>query len=423
MAVTTIPNATNWSVTPQNGQAGYFTLMNTWLGESTAVIASLQVAIDAQNAANSEINTLATQVENNATDAQNARDEVVSAIAILSGGAIDDITIATNKAYSNVKVNDLLDKREDKKGASIASATTTTIGTAGLGDYIHVTGINTITSFGTAANAGLRRTLIFDDALTITNGANLICVGGANIVTIANTIVSVVAETTTQWRVEYAIHPSISFAELGYLDGATSVIQTQLNAKAALDSPAFTNNPTAPTQTAGNNSTILATTAYVDGKMVLGTAVNSTSGTSIDFTGIPSWVKRITVMFNGVSTNGTSIELVQIGSGSIQTTGYAGAVSLLASSAVTSVSYPASGFQMYAGTGGVTVALNGKIELLNINGNTWVQSHSLGRSDNPSTTHGGGLVTLSGVLDRIRITTVNGTDTFDAGQINIMYEG
>jgi len=52
------------------------------------------------------------------------------------------------------------------------------------------------------------------------------------------------------------------------------------------------------------------------------TAVASTSGTSIDFTSIPSGVKRITVMFNGVSTSGTSNTQVQIGSGSVETSGY-----------------------------------------------------------------------------------------------------
>ena len=66
MAVTVIPNVQNWTVAPQNGQAGYFTLMNTWLGQSTLVIASLQTAITAQNTANSEINALAIQVANNA---------------------------------------------------------------------------------------------------------------------------------------------------------------------------------------------------------------------------------------------------------------------------------------------------------------------------------------------------------------------
>lgn len=99
--VTTIPNVTNWSVTPQNGQANYFTLMNTWLSESTSVIASLQAAITAQNAANGEVNSLAEQTATNAQDAQDARDEAVTALALLSNGAIDDTTIATNKAFSN----------------------------------------------------------------------------------------------------------------------------------------------------------------------------------------------------------------------------------------------------------------------------------------------------------------------------------
>ena len=124
MAVTTIPNVTNWSVTPQNGQAGYFLFMNTWLSESTAVIASLQTAITAQNTANSEINDLAIQVADNATDAQNARDEAVSAIAILSSGAIDDTAIANNKAYSNQKTNDLLGQKVDKNISSYAEKTT-----------------------------------------------------------------------------------------------------------------------------------------------------------------------------------------------------------------------------------------------------------------------------------------------------------
>lgn len=123
---------------------------------------------------------------------------------------------------------------EDRKGANIASAATTTIGTTGLGDYIHITGTTTITSFGTASAAGVRRTLIFDGALTITHHAtNLICMGATNIVTVANTIIEVVAETTTTWRVVSITHPALSMAELSYLDGVESAIQTQLNGKQA----------------------------------------------------------------------------------------------------------------------------------------------------------------------------------------------
>lgn len=179
----------------------------------------------------------------------------------------------------------------------------------------------------------------------------------------------------------------------------------------------FTSSPIVPTPTAGDNSTKVATTAYVDGKMVRGTAVNSTSGTSIDFTGIPNWIKRITVMFNGVSTNGSSNIQIQLGSTTIQTTSYS-SVSHTSSSAVSSttgllISYNNS--STYTFTGGCAIEL--------LTGNTYIQK---GNVANPIATRvdiSAGSVTLSGVLDRIRITTVNGTDTFDAGSINIIYEG
>jgi hypothetical protein len=151
------------------------------------------------------------------------------------------------------------------------------------------------------------------------------------------------------------------------------------------------------------------------GLLTQGTAVASTSGTSIDFTGIPSWVKRITVMFKGVSTNGTSNYQVQIGSGSITTSGYLGASGNLGGSANFTT-----GFGLTAGGAGVTMFALMQICL--VGSNQWAASHTGGRSDATSVTFGGGGVTLSGTLDRLRITTVNGTNTFDAGLINIMYE-
>lgn len=132
---------------------------------------------------------------------------------------------------------------EDRLGSAIASAVTTTIGTAGIGDYIHITGTTTITSLGIAASAGIRRTLVFDGALTLThNATSLICVGATNIVTVAGTVIIVIAETTANWRVVSVTHPSVSMSELGYLNGVTSPIQTQFNAKAPLESPTFSGN-------------------------------------------------------------------------------------------------------------------------------------------------------------------------------------
>lgn len=152
--------------------------------------------------------------------------------------------------------------------------------------------------------------------------------------------------------------------------------------------------------------------------LISGTAVASTSGTSIDFTGIPSWVKRITVMFQGMSTNGTSTRGVQLGtSGGYVTTGYQGATSLIGNSVVTtSVTF---GFGMYTNAAADTIS--GHMIITNISGNSWVASVVV-KGNGPNTMTGGGDITLSGTLDRLRVTTNNGTDTFDAGSINILYE-
>lgn len=157
----------------------------------------------------------------------------------------------------------------------------------------------------------------------------------------------------------------------------------------------------------------------VNGALVSGTAVASTSGTSIDFTGIPSWVKRVTVIWNGVSTNSTSTRRIQIGSGSVQTTGYSCAFGY-ATSAVASVTSTA-GFDVINGSAAEVVS--GHMILTNISGFVWVASAVFTTSGGTAGLYySGGNVTLSGALDRVRITTANGTDTFDAGSINILYE-
>ena len=152
-----------------------------------------------------------------------------------------------------------------------------------------------------------------------------------------------------------------------------------------------------------------------------GTAVASTSGTSIDFTGIPSWVKRVTVMFDGVSTNSNSLKLLQLGdSGGIETTGYTSGAFMDAVRYSTSTS----GFVLSVATNSSNAeTMFGAIVLTNVTSNTWVAQ---GVFHMPTYTVGNsaaGAKTLSGTLDRVRITTVNGTDTFDAGTINILYEG
>ena len=154
-----------------------------------------------------------------------------------------------------------------------------------------------------------------------------------------------------------------------------------------------------------------------------GTAVASTSGTSIDFTGIPSWAKRVTVMFNGVSTNGTSNVRVRIGpSGGVETSGYLGASITCLTTGVNTQAFTA-GFDFYDG-GAAAAVRNGVmiLALLASSTNTWTASANLGQSDVARFIGLGGSKPLAGALSIVRITTVNGTDTFDAGNINVLYE-
>jgi len=166
------------------------------------------------------------------------------------------------------------------------------------------------------------------------------------------------------------------------------------------------------------------TPAKLSQPFTLATAVASTSGTAIDFTGIPSWVKRVTVVFNGVSISGTSNYLLQIGSGSVLTTGYDSAASSFNNTNVGSTI----GFILTAGNLVVASTLSGAVVLagINLSTNTWVSSGNVSNTVNPSSNGAshlsGGNRALSGALDRVRLTTVNGTDTFDAGSVNIMYE-
>lgn len=154
-----------------------------------------------------------------------------------------------------------------------------------------------------------------------------------------------------------------------------------------------------------------------------GTAVASTSGTSIDFTSIPSWVKRITVSFSAVSTNGTSNIQIQLGdAGGIETTGYVGAVAVVDGSSPTYGASTLSAGVLINTINAAAYTFQGQVVFANISGNNWSFSGVVGMTGLNRVGLPGGYKTLSDTLTQLRITTVNGTDTFDAGSINILYE-
>ena len=158
-------------------------------------------------------------------------------------------------------------------------------------------------------------------------------------------------------------------------------------------------------------------------RITLGTAVASTAGTSIDFTGLPAWVKKITVMFNAVSSSGTSLHQIQLGTGSttFATSGYAGASMNTSGSAVATTNYTSGLVNMAANAAAAVIV--GNAVFTNVSGNIWIGSLNCARTDTTFTSVGSTVITLGAVLTGVRITTINGTDTFDAGSINILYEG
>ena len=150
-----------------------------------------------------------------------------------------------------------------------------------------------------------------------------------------------------------------------------------------------------------------------------GTSQASTSGTSIDFTSLPSWIKRITVNFAGVSTSGTSVILIQLGdSGGIENTGYTAASynDTGGSNSTSSAGFSANQASVAAS------AYNGSMTITSLGSNIFAETGIFYRSGTAGMAYCAGTKTLSDTLTQIRITTVNGTDTFDAGTINILYE-
>lgn len=158
---------------------------------------------------------------------------------------------------------------------------------------------------------------------------------------------------------------------------------------------------------------------YQGGAITSGTYINTTSGTTVDFNSIPSWVKRITLIFAGVSTNGTSTPLVQIGAGSVTTTGYTSSSAAVAAAGSTGFASSTAGFIM--NSSGAANTVSGHMVLTTEGSNIWVASHTA-KYSSTFAIFGGGDIILAGTLDRVRITTTNGTDAFDAGFINILYE-
>lgn len=144
------------------------------------------------------------------------------------------------------------------------------------------------------------------------------------------------------------------------------------------------------------------------------------SGVAVDIGGVPAWSNRVTVLFHGLSVNGTSSMMVQIGdSGGIETSGYQGASGIIAAASAASTAFT-TGFGLR--TTDTSDVISGALVLTRMGGNSWVASASFGFESTAAVGTSGGSKTLSAALTQIRVTTVGGSNTFDAGSINVLCE-
>lgn len=283
----------------------------------------------------------------------------------------------------------------------VASASTLDLD-AQTAHYLRITGTTTVTAVTLAD--GQMRTAVANAAFQLTHGASLLLPGAANYTTAAGDILRFHGEATGVVRVE--IVPAGSMIP---------AVIAQATAEAGTDT-------TPRLWTAQRVAQAIA--AQATSGLTSGTAVASTSGTAIDFTSIPSGTKRIKVMLNGVSTNGTSNIIVRLGdSGGVETSGYVGSNTSIVGTTSGSAALEASGFSIAYATAASSV-WHGTLDLslVDVSANLWEATGVFGRSDTAATSLIAGGKALSATLDRVRITTVNGTDAFDAGTINILYE-
>jgi hypothetical protein len=292
---------------------------------------------------------------------------------VQSGTTVQASVDSVIASRASLAANTFTAAQEWATGTAIASASTINLNTA-TGNRVHITGTTAITAVTLTRGP---RTVIFDGVLTLTHNATTNNLpGGANITTAAG---------------DRAIYES---------DGTTVYCVSYIKVSgAAVVAPA-----------AG---------------FTLGTPVASTSGTSIDFTGIPATAKSIVINFLNVSTTGSDTLFIQLGTSSgVESSGYlSDSFFFISSPSIAGPASSTSAFVLSAFGGGTSSRVQGAITLsmLSSSANSWTCNAMLNDSANVRLMIGSGSKALAGVLDRVRITTSGGSQTFDNGEINIAY--
>lgn len=291
-----------------------------------------------------------------------------------------------------------------------ANATTSDIW-AGGNTCLLSGGVVTFTDVADAPQAGAVRYVVANDAHVITDNANLEVDGNANYTCAAGDVLRFEAKTTSTFRVSIVSHGDNALVTATATQEGLVELATE-----------------AEVQTGTDASRVPSVDSLRKGMLVHGTYTATTSGTSHTFSSIPSWVKKFSVFLVGVSTNGTSGVMLRLGdSGGIETTGYLSSTAVIASGSGTAADNHTNGFILT--TGAITTAAattrEGKFtfSLVDEATNLWNCSAVVGESAAATVMTIGGHKALSDTLTQVELSTEGGTDTFDAGNWQIMYEG
>ena len=294
--------------------------------------------------------------------------------------------------------------------ADVPSAATLDLG-AQASRHLRITGNTAISSFGTAAS-GVRRQLRFAAALTLNhNATSLILPGGAAISVAAGDTATAISLGSGNWVVvDYQRAAALPVLPGAITGSGLTMTTARVLARVTAGSGAIEEiplaNPAAALSFGITRGVELAT---------------NTGQVQYDFTGIPAGLRRITILLRGVSISGTDDFLIQIGAGSIVNTGYNAWSMSLRDNAVSLRNQSTAGFIITQDVNSAARAFTGRIFLENMSGNVWVASGSLVATDGVRGAISSGDITLSGALDRFRL-TVTGTNTFDAGFVNFLGE-